>query len=94
MPKMFLCKKMLASANLRGYEKVYFLKLLMYLYLCTNVQVPSLILTSFRHDLVVKHWIPNSVVPISKPVGGSKEDSVFNTFEVNQMSTRSFLGTY
>ena len=34
-----------------------------------------------------KRWIPNSGVPCSKPLGGSKVDTPFHPSEVNKMST-------
>ena len=38
---------------------------------------------------LLKRWIPNPGTPCSKPIGGSKVDSVFHPSEVNQMSTRN-----
>ena len=35
-------------------------------------------------------WIPNPVVPCSKPLGGSKVDSVIHPSMVDKMSTRNF----
>ena len=35
-------------------------------------------------------WIPNSGVPCSKPLGGSKVDSALDPYEFDQMSTRNF----
>ena len=35
-------------------------------------------------------WIPNPGVLCSKPLGGSKADSVFHPSEVDKMSTRNF----
>ena len=34
--------------------------------------------------------IPNPGVPCSKPLGGSKVDSVFHPFDINKMSTKNF----
>ena len=39
----------------------------------------------------LRRWIPNPGVPCSKPLGGSKADSVFHPSEVDKMSTRNFL---
>ena len=38
----------------------------------------------------LRRWIPNPGVPCSKPLGGSKVDSVFHPSEVDKMSTRNF----
>ena len=47
---LIFCKKMLTSAKLSGpwYQKVYFLKLHMCVYLRTKFEVSSIILTSFK----------------------------------------------
>ena len=37
-----------------------------------------------------RRWIPNPGVSWSKPLGGSKVDSVFHPSEVDKMSTRNF----
>ena len=42
--------------------------------------------------LVVRHWIPNPRFWSSKPLGGSKVDSAFHPFEVDQMSTKNYWG--
>ena len=51
---LIFCKKILTSAKLREplHQKVYFLKLHMYVYLRTKFYVSSRILTSFRQDVV------------------------------------------
>ena len=38
----------------------------------------------------LRRWIPNPGVPCSKPLGGSKVDSVFHPSEVDKLSTRNF----
>ena len=42
------------------------------------------------NGLVVKVLDSQSTVPCSKPLGGSKVDSAFHPFKVNQMSNRNF----
>ena len=46
---------MLISAKLKGlwYEKVYFLKLHMFVYLLTKFEVSGIILTSFRQRVIL-----------------------------------------
>ena len=39
----------------------------------------------------LRGWIPNPVVPCSKPLGGSKVNSAFHPSEVDKMSTSNFL---
>ena len=39
---------------------------------------------------LLRRWILNPVVPCSKPLGGSKFDSVFHPAKVDKMSNRNF----
>ena len=39
-----------------------------------------------------RHWIPSPGVLGSKPLGGSKVDLAFHSFEINQMSSRMSRG--
>ena len=52
---LIVCKKMLTSAKLRmpWYQKVYFLKLHVCVYLRTKFEVFSLILTSFKQGVIL-----------------------------------------
>ena len=38
----------------------------------------------------LRRWIFNPGVPCSKPLGGSKVDSVFHPSKIDKMSTRNF----
>ena len=41
---------------------------------------------------VLRRWIPEPGVPGSKPLNGSKVDTAFHPFNVDQMSTRNSWG--
>ena len=42
--------------------------------------------TDWSICLVVRHWVPNSGAPCSKPPDGSKVDSAFHPSEVDEMN--------
>ena len=42
------------------------------------------------NELGLRHWIPNSGVPCSKQLGGSKVDLAFHPYNVDKVSTRNF----
>ena len=44
---------------------------------------------NIHETTTLRRWIPNPGVPCSKPLGGSKVDSAFHPFKVDQMSTRT-----
>ena len=44
---------------------------------------------NIHETTTLRRWILNPGVPCSKPLGGSKVDSAFHPFKVDQMSTRT-----
>ena len=68
-------------------------KIVFYLYMYLYLSVTLLFVDIFMiKALWLGRWIPNPWVPGSKPLGGSRVDSVFHLSEVDQMSTRTFWG--
>ena len=41
----------------------------------------------------LRRWIPNSGVPCSKPLGGSKVDSAFSSFRGQLSEYQEYVGT-
>ena len=45
---------------------------------------------SFYTFYTFTHWLPNQWVPSSKPLSGSKVNSVFHPSKVDEVSNRNF----